>query len=92
MRAIKQGLLIGSVALASAGFASLSLAADEDKGLPAEQVTAAIEAAVSANPGNIKDVEIDEKDKRLIVEVTIVGSDGKEKEVKVDPQNNEVIR
>lgn len=66
--------------------------ADDDQGLPADQVISAIETVAAAHKGNIKDVEIDEKDKRLLVEVTIVDADGKETEVRVDPQTSKIVQ
>lgn len=80
---------------ASAAFALATPAfADSDKGLPADQVIAAIQAAVAAHPGQVKDVEV--KDRRnnqaAIVEVEIVAADGKKHEVKVDAASRQVVR
>ena len=75
------------LAVAAAGPA---LAAD--KGLPADQVIAAVQAAVAARPGNVKDVEVDEKRKGAVVKVEIVGADGKEHEVRIDPATRQVVR
>ena len=66
--------------------------ADDDRGLPADQVISAIETVASSHQGNIKDVEIDEKDNRLLVEVTVVDADGKETEVRVDPQTSQIVK
>lgn len=82
----------------TAASAALALAApafaDSDKGLPADQVIAAIQAAVAAHPGQVKDVEV--KDRRnnqaAIVEVEIVAADGKKHEVKVDAASRQVVR
>lgn len=84
-----------ALAAASAAFVLASPAfADSDKGLPADQVIAAIQAAVAAHPGQVKDVEV--KDRRnnqaSIVEVEIVGADGKKHEVKVDAATRQVVR
>jgi uncharacterized membrane protein YkoI len=64
----------------------------EDKVLPAQQVIAAIQTATAAAPGQIHEVEVERKNGRLLVEVTVVGSDGKKREILVDPQNNQVVR
>lgn len=63
-----------------------------DHGLPAERVIAAIQTAVAASPGLVREVEVDRRGGRLIVEVEIINADGKKTEVKVDPENNQVMR
>jgi uncharacterized membrane protein YkoI len=55
-------------------------------------VIAAIQTAVAANPGLIEEVDVDREGGRLIVEVKIINADGRQIEVKVDPEENEVIR
>nr|WP_314623214.1 PepSY domain-containing protein [uncultured Noviherbaspirillum sp.] len=67
-----------------------SYAADE-KGLPASQLIAAIQSATASTPGNVKEVEVDTHNGQVVIEVTIVGSDGREKEIKVNPANNQVV-
>lgn len=62
-----------------------------DEALPANQVISAIQAAVAANPGNIHEVEVEQKQGQLIVEVKIITTDGKKVKVKVDPANNAVL-
>ncbi|MXS85856.1 PepSY domain-containing protein [Nitrosomonas sp. HPC101] len=62
-----------------------------DEGLPADQVISAIQAAVAANPGNIHEVEVEQKRGKLIVEVKIINADGKKIKVKIDPAENAVI-
>jgi len=66
--------------------------ANDDRGLPADQVISAIETVATSHKGNIKDVEIDEKDNQLLVEVTVVDADGKETEVRVDPQTSQIVQ
>src|SRR5690554_603195 len=80
-----------AAALALAVGAPAVMAAD-DRGVPADQVITAIETVASAHQGNIKDVEIDEKDNRLLVEVTVVDADGNETEVRVDPQTGQIVK
>ena len=67
-----------------------SYAADE-KGLPASQLIAAIQSSTASTPGNFKEVEVDSHNGQVVIEVTIVGSDGREKEIKVNPANNQVM-
>jgi hypothetical protein len=63
-----------------------------DRGLPADRVIAAIQTAVAAHPGLIQEVEVDREGGRLIVEVQIISADGRQIEVKVDPEKNAVMR
>lgn len=64
-----------------------------DKGLPADQLIAAIQAAVAAQPGQVKEVDVDEKrNNRVVVKVEIVAPDGKEHEVRIDPATRQVVR
>jgi hypothetical protein len=63
-----------------------------EEGLAADRVIAAIQTAVAAQPGLIKEVEVQREGGRLIVEVEIISADGKKTEVKVDPEKNAVIR
>lgn len=62
----------------------------DDASLPADQVTSAIEAAVKAHPGEVKEVDVEEKDGNKIVEVEIQGADGKEHDVRVNSATGEV--
>jgi uncharacterized membrane protein YkoI len=63
----------------------------DDKALPADQVVAAIQAAVAAYPGRVKDVEVKEENWRLIVEVEIVGEGNRKREIKVDASTRQVV-
>jgi DUF917 family protein len=90
--ALKFSRTLAAGALASVLMLGVSTAHADDEALPADQVISAIRAAVAAHPGRVKDVEIDTEDGVVIVEVDIVGTDGKEHEVKINPSNNSVIR
>ncbi|RZI66952.1 MAG: PepSY domain-containing protein [Variovorax sp.] len=83
-----------TLTVASAAFVLAAPAfADSDKGLPADQIIAAIQAAVASQPGQVKDVEVkDRRNNPSIVEVEIVAADGKKHEVKVDPATRQVVR
>ena len=87
---MKHRLISRCTALVLACGAQIGLA-DDDKGLPADQVVSAIQVVASVHEGMIKDVEIEEKDKQRLVEVTVVGSDGKETEVYVDPKSSKIV-
>lgn len=82
-----------SAIAAAAAVTSVPAFADSDKGLPADQVIAAIQAAVAAQPGQVKDVEInDRRNQSSVVEVEIVAADGKKHEVKIDAATRQVVR
>ena len=81
--------LIAAAVLAFAAVPALAA----DKGLPADQVIAAIQAAVAAQPGDVKEVDVDHKrNNRVEVKVEIVSADGKEHELRIDPATRQVIR
>lgn len=65
---------------------------DRDESLPAPQVVAAIQAAVAAQPGSVREVEVKREKQRALVEVEIVAADGRKHEVKVDAGTNQVVR
>lgn len=71
---------------------STAWAADKDETLPLTQLVAAIQAAVAAHPGNVKEVEVKKQKDRMLVEVEIYAADGKKQEVKVDAQTSQVVR
>lgn len=80
---------IAAAILSASAFPSLAA----DKGLPADQLIAAIQAAVAAHPGQVKEVEVDEKrNNKVTVKVEIVAADGKEHEIRVDPATRQVVR
>lgn len=84
---IKSTLLVAAALFLSFGVAF----ADDDKALPAESVISAIQAAVAAQPGLVKEVEVERERGRLVVEVEIV-TDGRKTKVKIDPETHERIR
>jgi uncharacterized membrane protein YkoI len=71
--------------------AASTLAHADDK-LPAKQVIAAIQTAVAAFPGQIKEVEVEQKGGQRIVEVRIENDKGNDETIKVDPEKNQVIK
>ena len=81
-----------TLSLAALAFSASPAFADEDRGLPAEQVIAAIQAAVAERPGQVKEVEVDDHRGKTTVKVEIVGADGKEHKVRVDAQSRQVVR
>ena len=87
-----KSMTIPAVVAATALFLSFGSAFANDRGLPADRVIAAIQTAVAANPGLITEVEVEREGGRLIVEVQIISADGRQIEVKVDPEKNAVMR
>lgn len=79
---LSAGLLLFSVNSAVAG----------DESLPAEQVIAAIQAAVAAAPGTVREAEVERKRGKTVVEVKIIDDSGTKVKVLVDPENNSVIK
>lgn len=90
MKRLLMGLVASGAVLIM--FASPVAKAADSERLPAEKVIAAIQAAVATHPGEIKEVEVDEKRGRLLVEVTIIGADGVKKEVHIDPATSKIAQ
>lgn len=84
--------ITGTTILAAAMLFSFSNAFAGNEGLPADQVISAIQAAVAATPGNIHEVEVEQKRGKLIVEVKIIDAKGQKIKVKIDPANNTVTQ
>jgi uncharacterized membrane protein YkoI len=63
-----------------------------DRGLPADRVIAAIRTAVAAHPGDVREVEVEREEGRLVVDVRIVEASGGERSVRVDADRNEIVR
>src|SRR5690606_4526946 len=66
--------------------------ANDDRGLPADQVISAIETVATSHQGNVKDVEVDEKDNQRLVQATAVDGEGKKTEARVDPQTSQIVQ
>ena len=66
--------------------------AADSEALPHQTVISAIQTAMQTYPGRIKEVEVDRKQGRLVVEVNIIDDSGKSRKVTVDPEKNQVVR
>jgi uncharacterized membrane protein YkoI len=85
--------IVRNLAAAAIAAAVLPAAwADKDKGLPADQVMAAVQVALATQPGNVKEVEVDDERNRTVVKVEVVAPDGRKHELKVDAQTRQVVR
>lgn len=89
MKKTLAGFTLSSVILV---FTAAPSAHADDSALPHQQVIAAIQTAISAYPGQVQEVDVEKKSGKMVVEVKITGSDGKEKELQIDPEKNQVIR
>lgn len=91
------GAILGcllALALAVSGFlmkAEGHAAKQSKAAVPAEQVIAAIRAAVTAKAGHVRAVELEHEGDRTICEVEILGEDGKVYEVEVDVANGSIV-
>lgn len=86
-----KNLIVLGAAAAALVLASPALA--DDKGLPAEQVIAAIQAAVAAQPGMVAEVDVKiRRNQASLVEVEIVAADGRKHKVRVDAATRQVVR
>lgn len=84
--------ITGAAILTTAMLFSFNSAFAGNEGLPADQVISAIQAAVAAKPGNIHEVEVEQKRGKLVVEVKIIDAKGQKTKVKIDPTNNTVVQ
>jgi uncharacterized membrane protein YkoI len=88
MKRMPKALVLSAIVLV----VSFGSAHANDEALPADQVIAAIQSAVAASPGLIKEVEVEREGGRLVVQVELIGADGRETKFKVDPATNQVLR
>lgn len=89
MKRFVPAYLTGSIAVF---MLAAPIAHADDASIPVQQLMTAVQTAVSAYPGNIQEVDVEDKKGRKVVEVTIRGTDGKDKELSVDVEKNEVIK
>jgi len=86
---VLSGLLLTGL-LAVSAFAS-DPAADERAFLPPEQVTEAMQTAVSDTPGDVGRINIETEEGQTLVEVYVRTKESKVVEVEVDAEANEVV-
>jgi uncharacterized membrane protein YkoI len=67
-------------------------ASDRTSGLTADQLMGCIQAALAAQAGLIKEVEVDEKRGQRLCEVEIIAEDGQGYELHVDVARNQVVK
>lgn len=79
------------VALLIIGAFSTGLFQEERVFIPADQVTAAVQTAVSNTPGNVGGVEVENEEGQTLVEVYVQDQSGEVSEVAVNPQTNQVV-
>jgi uncharacterized membrane protein YkoI len=92
------GLILGcliAIALSTGGFrVTAKRPGDQDTkmAITADQMIASIKTAVTAKPGNVREVEVTKEGDKTICEVEILGQDGKVYDVRVDVATNTVIK
>jgi len=86
---VLSGLLLTGL-LAVSVFAN-DPAADERAFLPPEQVTKAMQTAVSDTPGDVSRINIEREEGQTLVEVYVRTQESKVVEVEVDAEANEVV-
>ncbi|NJK60818.1 MAG: hypothetical protein HC918_12030 [Oscillatoriales cyanobacterium SM2_1_8] len=73
------------------GSSGLAWADDRREAASLEQAIGCLRAAVAARPGQVKDLDIERQDNRLVCKVDIVSGDN-EFEVKVDAGTRRVLK
>jgi uncharacterized membrane protein YkoI len=84
--------LCGLLLLTTEGFMVTAQAAKTTSGFTPAQVTACIQAAVTAQPGLVTAVEAEHEKEQQLCEVKIVAEDGKKYKLHVDVNTNQVIK
>lgn len=59
--------------------------------VPAEQVIESIRTAIAAKSGNVRGVDIESEDGKVVCEISVLAADGKTYEVEVDVATNTVL-
>jgi uncharacterized membrane protein YkoI len=84
--------LFGVLLLTMGGITATAQAGKTPAALTPAQVTACIQAAVTAQPGLVTEVEAESKREQQVCEVKIVADDGKKYKLHVDVSTNQVIK
>ncbi|NJL09950.1 MAG: hypothetical protein HC908_06530 [Calothrix sp. SM1_7_51] len=82
---------VGVGILVAASFMSASVRADDDFAVPLSQVNRCLSVATAAQPGNIKEVDMEKDDNRRVCGVKIYHKN-REYKVKVDLSNYRVLK
>ena len=91
------GLSLGCLIALMMAVGGLGIKAQGENGkeskaaLSADQVIVCIKTAVAAKPGNVRAMEAESEDGKIICEVEVLAQDGKTYEVEVDVASNTVI-
>ena len=90
---MKRSVLIASGIIVSAlAVPTFSAEPRAPRHVSADQAIACIKSALSAKPGNIREMEAKRDGNKTVCEVEVIASDGKKFEVSVDVATGKVLR
>jgi uncharacterized membrane protein YkoI len=83
---------LATLVLTIGGLAGMVHANRTTAGITADQVTACMKAAVAAQPGLVKEVEVEYEGTQWLCEVKLVDAAGKRHKLHVDVATNQVVK
>jgi hypothetical protein len=83
---------LATLMLTVGGLAGVVQANRTTSGITADQVTACLKTAVAAQPGLVKEVEVEYKGTQWLCEVKLVDEAGKRHKLHVDVATNQVVK
>lgn len=89
------GAGLGALVLCGLGAGVLFAQADEadsNVGITPAQATAAMQAAVAAQPGLIEELDVEREGNQTVCEVSVLAANGKDYDVVVNVNTNKVLR
>jgi len=89
---IMQAGLLAMLVLTVGGLAGVVHANRTTAGITADQVTACMKTAVAAQPGLVKEVEVEYEGQQWLCEVKLVDDAGKRHTLHVDVATNQVVK
>jgi uncharacterized membrane protein YkoI len=89
---MKRSVVIAAVTLGAWCLPAVAAEQRAPKHVSAEQAIGCIKIALSAKPGNIREMEVKTESNKTVCEVEIIASDGKKFEVYVDVASGKVLR
>jgi hypothetical protein len=90
-RTIGVGILFALV-LTAGGLAGVAQADRTTSGIAADHVVACLKTAVAAQPGLVKEVEVEYKGTQWLCEVKLVDEAGKRHKLHIDVATNQVVK
>lgn len=68
-----------------------AFAESDGKGIAAEKLIGAIQVAVKAHPGLVKEVEVDTEKGRQVIKIEIIQEKGRKQKVQVEPTSQQIL-